>query len=143
MLLEGYAAATSRRVAAKAGVRPALAHSYIPTVDDLFPAVFGRGAEANLERQRKALLSARPLRALWELSSDREGTALLLEFMALANHRKEIRSEIAVYAQPFREAQVTRPDVQPVRLWHRPRRRPAGPGFPAGRECVAHRGHGR
>lgn len=107
MLDEGYAAATSRRVAAKAGVRPALVHYYFPTMDDLFLAVFRRGAEANLERQRKALTADRPLRALWELSSDQRGTALMLEFMALANHRKEIRSEIAAYAERFREVQLT------------------------------------
>jgi TetR/AcrR family transcriptional regulator, regulator of autoinduction and epiphytic fitness len=39
--------------------------------------------------------------------NDRRGTALLLEFMALANHRKEIRSEVAAYAERFREAQLT------------------------------------
>ena len=35
MLEEGYAAATSRRVAAKAGVKPALVHYYFPTMDEL------------------------------------------------------------------------------------------------------------
>ena len=36
---EGYAAATSRRVAARAGVRSALVYYYFPTMDDLFLAV--------------------------------------------------------------------------------------------------------
>jgi TetR/AcrR family transcriptional regulator of autoinduction and epiphytic fitness len=106
MLDEGYAAATSRRVAAKAGVNPALVYYYFPTMDDLFVAVLRRGAEANLERQRKALTSETPMRALWEVATEPRGAALLMEFMALANHRKEIRAEIAAYAERYRESQV-------------------------------------
>ncbi|TCN55973.1 TetR family transcriptional regulator [Rhodococcus sp. SMB37] len=106
MLEEGYAAATSRRVAAKAGVNPALVYYYFPTMDDLFVAVLRRGAEANLERQRNALTSESPIRALWEVATEPRGAALLMEFMALANHRKEIRTEIAAYAERYRESQV-------------------------------------
>ena len=47
---EGYAAVTSRRVAAKAGLKPQLVHYYFRTMDDLFVEVFRRGAEANLAR---------------------------------------------------------------------------------------------
>ena len=42
---EGYAAATSRRVAAKAGVRQALVYYYFPTMDDLFLEVLKVGAD--------------------------------------------------------------------------------------------------
>ena len=45
MVEEGYAAATSRRVAAKAGVKPALVHYYFPTMDELYLAVFRIGAD--------------------------------------------------------------------------------------------------
>lgn len=107
MLEEGYAAVTSRRVASKAGVNPALVHYYFPTMDDLLLAVFRRGAEANLARQRRALQSDSPMRALWEQAVDPRGTALLLEFMALANHRKAVRAEISAYAERFRESQLT------------------------------------
>src|ERR1700752_3077062 len=55
MVEEGYAAATSRRVAAKAGVKPALVHYYFPTLDDVYMAVLRAGAETNLVRQREAL----------------------------------------------------------------------------------------
>jgi AcrR family transcriptional regulator len=103
---EGYAAVTSRRVAKKAGVTPALIHYYFPTLDDLFLALFRRGAERNLTRQARALESPQPLRALWEFSIEPAGTALLTEFMALANHRKSIRAEIAEYAERFRRQQA-------------------------------------
>jgi AcrR family transcriptional regulator len=103
---EGYAAVSSRRVASEAGVTPALIHYYFPTLDDLFLALFRRGAERNLERQARALESPQPLRALWEFSIEPAGTALLIEFMALANHRKSIRAEIAEYAERFRRQQA-------------------------------------
>ncbi|OBG82312.1 TetR family transcriptional regulator [Mycobacterium sp. NS-7484] len=102
MLEEGYAAATSRRVAAHAGVKPALVHYYFPSMDDLFIAVLQAGAESNLSTQQQAFAEDRPLQALWELNNT-QGAALWMEFMALANHRKAIRSEIAGYADRFRE----------------------------------------
>ncbi len=106
MIEEGYAAATSRRVAARAGVKPALVHYYFRTMDDLFLALFRKGAEANLKRYEQALAAANPVRALWELASEPEGNVLLSEFQALANHRKAIRTEIADYAERFRALQV-------------------------------------
>ncbi|OLP00546.1 TetR family transcriptional regulator [Mycolicibacterium porcinum] len=102
MLEEGYAAATSRRVAARAEVKPALVHYYFPSMDDLFVAVLQAGAEANLSTQQDAFADESPLHALWDLNSA-QGAALWMEFMALANHRKAIRSEIAGYADRFRE----------------------------------------
>jgi TetR/AcrR family transcriptional regulator len=106
MLEEGYAAVSSRCVASKAGLKPQLVHYYFRTMDDLFLAVYRRRAEQNLERYTRVLASARPLRALWELSTDPRGTAFTMEFVALANHRKAIRTEIARHAERFRQMQL-------------------------------------
>ncbi len=106
MLEDGYAAVTSRRVAAKAGLKPQLVHYYFRTMDDLFLALFQRRAAQGLERQAQALASAQPLWALWEISRDPRGTALTMEFIALANHRKAIRAEIASAAERFRADQL-------------------------------------
>lgn len=103
---EGYAAVTSRRVAAKAGLKPQLVHYYFRTMDDLFLALMRRGAEQNRERLARALESADPLNAVWELWSDPQVTALTWEFMGLANHRKNIRAEIARYGEEFRTLHV-------------------------------------
>ena len=81
-------------------------HYYFRTMDDLFLAVSRRRAEQNLERYTRALASARPLRALWALSTDPRGTAFTMEFVALANHRKAIRTEIAHHAERFRQMQL-------------------------------------
>jgi AcrR family transcriptional regulator len=102
MLEEGYAAATSRRVAGKAGVKPALVHYYFPSMDDLFVAVLRHKAEDNLQHQRQAIAEAEPLHALWQLNSANDAQ-LFTEFLAMANHRKAIRSEIAAYAMRFRD----------------------------------------
>jgi AcrR family transcriptional regulator len=102
MIDEGYAAATSRRVAAKAGVKPALVHYYFPSMDDLFVAVLRDKAETNLQHQRQAMAETEPLHALWQLSSTHDAQ-LFTEFLAMANHRKAIRSEIASYAMRFRD----------------------------------------
>jgi AcrR family transcriptional regulator len=106
MLEEGYAAVTSRRVASKAGLKPQLVHYYFRTMDDLFLAVYRRRSEQSLEHYERALLSKRPLHALWDLSTDPRGTAFTMEFVALANHRKSIRTEIAQQAERFRRMQL-------------------------------------
>jgi AcrR family transcriptional regulator len=99
---EGYAAATSRRVAARAGVTPALVHYHFPSMDDLFVAVLRGEAETNLQRQRQAFAEDEPLHALWQLSCA-HNSQLWMELMVLANHRKAIRSEIASYIEHFRD----------------------------------------
>lgn len=105
MLEEGYAAATSRRVAAQAGVKPALVHYYFPSMDDLFVAVLQAGAETNLSTQQEAFAEDSPLHALWELNSA-QGAALWMEFMALANHRKAIGVELKAYSERVRDIEA-------------------------------------
>ncbi|MGB3895657.1 TetR/AcrR family transcriptional regulator [Mycolicibacter sinensis] len=103
---EGYAAATSRRVAAEAGVKQALVYYYFPTMDDLFVEVLRAGADVALERMRAALTADDPLRALWTINSDARLTGLNTEFMALANHRKAIRTELKAYAERVRDIET-------------------------------------
>lgn len=106
MRTEGYAAATSRRVASEAGVKQALVYYYFPTMDDLFVEVLRAGADVSLERMRAALTDADPLRTLWEMNSDSRLTGLNTEFMALANHRKTIRAELRAYAERVRDIET-------------------------------------
>jgi AcrR family transcriptional regulator len=105
MLEEGYAAVTSRRVAEKAALKPQLVHYYFRTMDELFLAAFRRRAEEGLEAQAQVLQARQPLWALWRFSTDPAATAITMEFIALANHRKALKAEIAYYAERFREEQ--------------------------------------
>jgi AcrR family transcriptional regulator len=103
---EGYAAVTSRRLAAKAGLKRQLVHYYFRTMDDLFLALWRRYADKILVCQAQALASSQPLRAMWNHSSDPRDTSLYIEFMALANHRKTIRAELAQTGERYRTMQI-------------------------------------
>jgi AcrR family transcriptional regulator len=106
MLGEGYAAVSARRVAAEAGVDVGLVYYYFANMDGLFLALFRRGSDARLHLQAEALASDQPLWGLWDLTHQQTSTALTLEFIALANHRKAIRSEIAESLRRFRTMQL-------------------------------------
>jgi AcrR family transcriptional regulator len=106
MLEEGYAAVTSRRLAAKAGLKPQLVHYYFRTMDDLFLEVYRRRADEGLARFERAIAADCSLHTLWRLNADPRGAAFNIEFAALANHRKAIRTEIARYAVRSRAAQI-------------------------------------
>ncbi len=103
---EGYAAVTSRRVGARAGLKAQLVHYYFRTMDDLFIEVFRRRADQNLAGFEHAVAADPSLRSLWKLNTDPRGAAFTIEFVALANHRKAIRAEIARYAERSRAAQL-------------------------------------
>jgi AcrR family transcriptional regulator len=106
MVEEGYAAVTSRRLGARAGVKPQLVHYYFPSMDDLFVALFRRIGERRIDHAAKSLESGNPLRTLWQHSSDSTEVVLNQEFMALANHRKAIRAEIAQCGEQYRKIQL-------------------------------------
>ena len=103
---EGYAAVTSRRVAAEAGLKPQLVHYYFRTMDDLFLEVFRRRADENIARFERSIAEDGSLRNLWRLNADPRGTAFRIEWVALANHRKAVRAEVARYAERFRAIQI-------------------------------------
>jgi len=126
MMSEGYSSVTTRRVATEAGLNPALVHYYFRTMDDLFLALFRRRATQGRSLQTEALMSDQPLWALWDLNRNASGTAMTMEFVALANHRKAIRAEIAttvaqfradelkVLTEAFKRYGVTRNDLPPI-----------------------------
>jgi AcrR family transcriptional regulator len=106
ILEEGYAAVSSRNVAARAGIQAPLLHYYFPTIDELFVAVLRRRSEPNVERMKAAMVSPEPFKAWWELASDPRGTALLLEFVAAANHRPALKAEVGKAAYQVRRMQM-------------------------------------
>ncbi|XVQ07465.1 TetR/AcrR family transcriptional regulator [Spirillospora sp. CA-255316] len=106
MLLEGYAAVTSRNVAERIGLKAPLLHYYFRTIDDLFVAVLRRRSERIVERMEAALDSPRPLQAWWDLASDPRGTALFIEFLAAANHRPALKAEMGEAARVVRRMQM-------------------------------------
>lgn len=108
MLEEGYASVTYRALATKAGVTPSLVQYYFPSLDDIFVAAIRRYSQRNLDYLNKVLekRAQDPLRALWEYSWDESTGAMMTEFMALGNHRKSIRTEIAAVTESVRKLQL-------------------------------------
>lgn len=103
---EGYAAVSSRRVADEAGLKSQLVHYHFGAMDDLFLALFQRFGARYFDRHVQAMTSSDPLRALWDVIIDRKGMDLILEIVALSNHRKAIRKEIARFNAQTRSMQV-------------------------------------
>ena len=103
---QGYASVTYRNVAARAGVTATNVQYYFPTIDELFLALLRERTEGIIERLEELSNSDQPLRAVWRYASDADGSALLMEFLALANHRKAIRDELGEGGERVRQAQV-------------------------------------
>lgn len=103
MVKEGYAAVTSRRVEAEAGLK---VHYHFGTLDDLLVAVVRRrGEEATVELTR-ALTTEAPLTEWWRVASNRRGNTLLVELTAAANHRPAVQAELAAFARTTRRMQI-------------------------------------
>ena len=94
MIGEGYAGVSSRKVAAKAGLKSNPLHYYFQSMDELFIATFRRLEEGYDARFVQAAASNRPLHDLWALARDSVGGKLILEFTALASHRPALRDVI-------------------------------------------------
>src|SRR5439155_23702440 len=103
MVREGYAAVTSRRVEAEAGLK---LHYHFGTLDDLFVAVVRRRGDGNVARLADALASLEPLRSWWRLVSEPRGNTLLVELTAAANHRPAVKAEVATFAREVRRMQL-------------------------------------
>lgn len=105
MVEEGYAAVSSRRIAQELGINGATVHYYYPTTDDVFIALHKRMTERQLVEFEQVLAAADPLAALWDFQSGWAQSALGVEFLALANHRKSIRDVLAGATDDARDAQ--------------------------------------
>jgi AcrR family transcriptional regulator len=103
---EGYAEVTSRKLARKAGLKPQLVHYYFRTMGDLFAELFRQVTVHHLEMLDEAARSDDPLVRMFELSCDPANAALQMEFLALANHRKEMHALIAEFGRELNEAEA-------------------------------------
>lgn len=106
MVDEGYPAVTSRRVAQELGINGATVHYYYPTTDDLFIALHKRMTERQLSEFGQVLKAEDPLGALWKFQSGWAQSALGVEFLALANHRKSIGDVLAAITEDARDIQT-------------------------------------
>ncbi|WP_395336742.1 TetR/AcrR family transcriptional regulator [Novosphingobium sp. BL-8H] len=110
---EGYAEVTSRKLAQRAGLKPQLVHYYFRTMGELFEALFKFSTERYLAQLDRIATGKDPLARLFELNSDPTGATMQLEFLALANHRKEMHELIAEFGQELnnRVAAIVRAEM--------------------------------
>src|SRR5947209_10414610 len=90
ILEKGYGAVTFRSVAAAAGVAAGLVQYYFPSLDELFVTVLRAATDRLIVDLTHSAGTGQPLRAIWAYASDPSGTALLMQFMALANQHPQI-----------------------------------------------------
>jgi TetR/AcrR family transcriptional regulator of autoinduction and epiphytic fitness len=102
----GYGAATSRRVAAEAGLKQQLVYYYFRTMDELLLATFVRRTRQALAELEQAMTSDRPIRAIWGDLGRSIDARLAFEFMAMANHHDGIRDEVRVFMARARTIQA-------------------------------------
>ncbi|WP_241831112.1 TetR/AcrR family transcriptional regulator [Parafrankia soli] len=69
-------------------------------------ALLWRNTGQRLEQLEKIAEADHPLREIWRQAGSATRAALLLEFMALANHRKSIQDEIGRWIERLRVAQL-------------------------------------
>lgn len=103
---QGYAAATSRRIAQEAGLKQQLVYYYYKTMDDLLLAAFQRRTARAMEKLERACASDTPIAAIWDDLQNQGDARLSFEFMALANRHEGIRDEVARFVTQARRIQA-------------------------------------
>lgn len=100
---EGYAAASSRRIAEEAGLKQQLVYYYFKTMDELLLAAFKRRTSLALERIDQEIAADKPIQTIWKSWNSTVDAKLVFEFIALANHHEGIREEVNRFTAIARE----------------------------------------
>lgn len=102
IVADGYAAATTRRVAETAGVNHGLVHYYFGSMEELFVQVLERFTEVLIERQRAMYVQDTPFLERWRAAMrylDEDAASgyqkLWLELQAMAWNKPDLRSRVA------------------------------------------------
>lgn len=123
---EGYGAATSRRIAAEAGMKQQLVYYYFRTMDELLLQTFKRRTELALARLEEDVAADLPIQAIWKNLTATVDGKLVFEFVALANHHEGIRQEVSRYMTESR-----RMEADAIARQFKDRRVDAGPLTPS------------
>ncbi len=103
---EGYAAATTRRIAQEAGVTQQLVYYYFRTIDELLLAAWKRRTARGLDRLYADLSSDKPIKAMWADYANAHDARLTFEYMALANRLNGIKEETTRFLDKARRLQA-------------------------------------
>jgi AcrR family transcriptional regulator len=106
LLADGQAGATSRRIAAEAGVKQQLVYYYFRTMEDLLLAAFKRRTDRALVHLKKAGESEQPMQAIWKNLFEYADGKLAFEFQSLAKQHEGIGKEVARYVTESRRIEA-------------------------------------
>lgn len=107
---EGYAGATSRAIAGRAGVNQALVHYYFGSVESLLVAALEQASRERLERYERAVADVSSLDALipvmadlWEQDKASGHVRVVSQMVAGAVNRPELAARIVELMEPWVE----------------------------------------
>ncbi len=102
LVADGYAAATTRRVADEAGLNHGLIHYYFGSMEEMFVQVLERFTGALIQRQREMYMQDVPFLEKWRAAMeylDEDAASgyqkLWLELQAMAWNRPDLRERVA------------------------------------------------
>lgn len=102
----GHAALTARTLADRLSLKRQIVHYYFESMDELLVQLVRRSSQRALAALEEPAMQADPLRAIWQMSSDRDFALLSLELAALAARRPAVRTVVREAAEAARVAQT-------------------------------------
>lgn len=103
---QGHGALTARTLADRLSLKRQIVHYYFESMDELLVQVVRRNSERALAALEEPAMQADPLRAIWQMSNNRDLAILALELAALAARRPAVRAVVREAAEAARAAQT-------------------------------------
>lgn len=98
----GMPGLTAAEVAKRVGVKPHMVHYYFRTMDDLVVEMVRFIGREGTRQLAHALVSERPLHAIWEIERGSRWGVMGLEIQAIAAHSDRVRAEFVRYVEEMR-----------------------------------------
>lgn len=103
---QGHGALTARTLADRLTLKRAIVHYYFESMDELLVQLVRRSSARALAALEDPAVKADPLRAIWQMSNDRDLATLSLELAALAAQHPAVREVVREAAEAARAVQT-------------------------------------
>jgi AcrR family transcriptional regulator len=103
---QGHGALTARTLADRLSLKRQIVHYYFESMDELLVQLIRRNSARSLAALEEPAMQADPLRAIWQMSNDRDLAVLALELATLAARRPAVRAVVREAAEAARAVQT-------------------------------------